>query len=392
MQTDRVLSAAFILAWFAALFEGMSWALFVHFPGYLQELGASEVMIGIIVGTWALSSVLIRPWVGKASDTRGRRPLIIAGNIINVTSLGLYLTVSALGPWVFIVRLIHGLGVGILFPSLFTYAADVVPPARRTEGLALFGVSGLLPIALGGLIGDMILRAAGFTELFLAATGFALVALVLSLPLAETAPRGLADSEHRLGFFGAVKEPSLGPVWLVTGVFSVVLIAYFVFLKTFIVETGIGTVGLFFGFYALTAILLRLFFGWLPDRVGMRRVLYPAMASLALGFVVLALARSASSVAAAGVLSGVGHGFGFPILMALVVTRAPMADRGSAVAVFTAEFDVGLLVGGPLLGFVIAWLGYPAMFLTCSALTIAGAAAFSWWDGVVRSREVVVQS
>jgi hypothetical protein len=49
-----------------------------------------------------------------------------------------------------------------------------VPARRRTEGLALFGVSGMLPVSLGGWIGDALLPRHGFPALFALAAALAL--------------------------------------------------------------------------------------------------------------------------------------------------------------------------------------------------------------------------
>ena len=97
------------------------------------------------------------------------------------------------------------------------------------------------------------------------------------------------------------------------------------------------------------------------------------MGGRAVGFVVLGIATSAPEVAIAGVLCGTGHGYGFPILFGFTVFRAPVADRGSAVAFFTSLFDMGTLVAGPILGVIITAAGYSTMFLF-SAVTLASMA------------------
>ena len=92
------------------------------------------------------------------------------------------------------------------------------------------------------------------------------------------------------------------------------------------------------------------------------------------------LCAGPSHVAVAGLLCGVGHGFGFPILSGIIVDRAPDEDRGSAITFFTALFDLGVLVGGPILGVIITGLGYSAMF-NFSALFIVGTTVLFWiWD------------
>jgi predicted MFS family arabinose efflux permease len=290
--------------------------------------------------------------------------------------------VNTLGAWIYMVRIIHGLSEAAMFTAIFTYGADTVPASRRTEGLALFGVSGLLPIAFGGVIGDVIVARLGFGALFWAAVVFALSALVIAVALPE--PSRTALLEPRCGFFRAIGQPSLLPLWWMAGTFSFVLTGYFTFLRTFVDKTGIGSVGSFFAFYAGTAIAVRLLFARLPARIGEKRVLLPALIALMVGFVVLARAGSAVDIAAAGILCGAGHGYAFPILFGLTVTRASEATRGSAVAFFTALFDIGVFVGAPLLGAVIARAGYPAMYALAAALLgIATVVYFAWdrrWD------------
>ncbi len=369
----------FVLAGLSSLAQGLSFTLFLHLPAVLQELGANEAEIGVIFGITAAASILIRPLVGGEMDRHGRRRSILAGNGLNVASIALYLTVTTLGPWIYVVRVLHGLGEALVFTALFTLAADVVPEGRRTEGLALFGVSGMLPIGLGGVIGDFVLQRADFSALFQVALAFAVVALVLALPLRDPAELSAAR-EPSSRFREALTDRRLLPIWWMTTVFSIALAGYFTFMKTFVAEIGAGSVGLFFGAYAATAIALRLTVGWLPDRLGPTRVLFPALGFLAVGLAVLAAAGSAPAIGLAGVLCGTGHAFAFPILYGITVTRTPAARRGSALAIYTALFDVGILVGGPLLGLLIEGSGYRTMFAVSALSLMAGAVVFAGWD------------
>jgi MFS family permease len=377
---QRLFTRPFVLCAIANLLQGIAFNLFLHFPGFLKDLGAAEVEIGLISALTAVASILVRPSVGRFMDTRGRRGIILLGNAINVTVIGLYLTVTAIGPWVCLIRVFHGLAEAMLFTSLFTYAADHVPEKLITEGLALFGISGMLPISLGGVLGDLVLSRAGYDALFLCSAAFGVAALLLSLPLYD-APRSVAPSdEPPRSFTASLAQPNLAPLWWMTAIFSVALAPVWIFVKTFVMATGIGTVGGFFTAYTTVAIVLRVVLGWLPDRIGPKRVLYPALGTFALGFVVLALAESGRDVLLAGALCGAGHGYTFPILFGLTVTRARVSERGSAMAIYTALFDVGILLGGPLLGLVIEGHGYGAMFTATAVLVVAGAAVFAAWD------------
>jgi MFS family permease len=159
-----------------------------------------------------------------------------------------------------------------------------------------------------------------------------------------------------------------------------VLAGIFTFLKTYVIETRLGSVGTFFTMYSVSAVALRLMFSWVPDRVGPKRALYPALGLQVFGLLLLALGRSSTTLLAAGVLCGLGHGFVFPILTGLVVTRARDAERGSAIALFTAVFDLGTLAGGPIFGAMIENWGYPPMYLAAAALVVTGGLVFASWD------------
>jgi MFS family permease len=349
MASERLFTRPFLLCFAANLVQGVAFNLFLHFPGFLKQLGSNEIEVGLLSSLTAVAAIGVRPWVGRTMDSRGRRPVILMGAALNVLVVGLYLTVRGIGPWIYLLRVGHGLAEAMLFASLFTYAADYVPAARRTQGLAIFGVSGMLPISLGGLLGDWLLSHYDYAALFQVAFGFAVVALLLSFPLRDE-PHESGAREPSRAFLEVLTQRDLVPLWFVGAVFSVALAAVFVFVKLFVEETGLGSVGLFFTSYTAVALVFRVFFGWLPDRIGPKRVLFPALATLTLGFVMLALAADPTDVAVAGALCGAGHGYTFPILFGMVVTRARDAERGAAMSIFTALFDAGVLVGGPLFG------------------------------------------
>jgi MFS family permease len=312
-------------------------------------------------------------------DLRGRRGVILAGGALHTLVCGLYLTVSGIGPWIYTLRVLHGFAEALLFTSLFTMAADLVPAGRRTEGLALFGASGMLPVALGGLLGDGILALADYPALFGAALGFAAVSLALSLPLFD-APRTPGAVHPSRGFRAALLQRDLLPLWWMGSVFALALASAFAFIRRFVDETGIGSVGGFFAAYSGAALTMRIFLGWLPDRVGPKRMLYPALATLAAGFAALSVAHGARDVVLAGILCGIGHGYAFPILFGLVLGRASDADRGSATAIFTALFDVGMLLGAPVFGALSRGLGFAVMYGAAAGAIVAGCLVFWLWD------------
>ena len=393
MSQDRLLTRPFALCAAANFLQALCFNLYLHLPGFLRGLGADEVVIGLLSGLTAVAAIAARPPVGRAMDSRGRRGVILVGGVLNTGVCSMYLGVSAIGPWLVGVRIVHGLAEAMLFSALFTLAADMVPASRRTEGLALFGVSGILPISLGGLLGDAILARASYAALFSTSSVLAALSLLVSLPLRDRARPAHHGADPSRGFNAAAAQRDLLPLWFMGSVFATALSAVFTFVTTFVLTTGIGSVGLFFSFYSGAAVFLRLFLGWLPERVGPKTVLFPALALLCAGLLELAGAARSRDVAIAGVLCGLGHGFTFPILSGLVVKRAREAERGAALSLFTALFDLGVLIGGPAFGAVIRAQGYPAAYSAAAGVVLVGAASFAAWDArVARQARARVES
>jgi len=174
-----LLSRQFVFCFAANFLQNLAFTLYLHLSGFLYELGADEVRIGVIVSLTAATAILWRPPLGNAMDERGRRGVILAGGILNVLVCALYPTVRDLGLWLYVVRAAHGIAEATLFTALMTHAADLLPARRRTEGIALYGISGLLPMSISGVLGDVILRHGDYTDLFHVAAAFALVSLVV---------------------------------------------------------------------------------------------------------------------------------------------------------------------------------------------------------------------
>ena len=47
-MTDRLFTRPFVFVWLANFGSGMAYSLFLHFSGYLSDLGASDTQIGVI--------------------------------------------------------------------------------------------------------------------------------------------------------------------------------------------------------------------------------------------------------------------------------------------------------------------------------------------------------
>jgi MFS family permease len=376
---ERIFTPQFTLCFVAHGLQAIAFNLFLPFPKRLNELGANDVVIGAAASLTGLAAVLARPSIGRAMDRAGRRAVVLVGGALHVVATALYLGIDRVGPLLVATRFLHGIAEAMLFSALFTFAADYVPARKRTQGLALFGVSGMLPIGIGPTAANWLIELRGWPWVFGTAVALALVSLALSFSLRD-APRARIATGPGTSMFQVLGRRELRPIWFLGAAFATVLTAFFVFVPRFAQDTGIGSDAQFFQMYMLAALILRIAFGWVPDRIGPHRALTPALLALVVGLVVMARASAAHDVALAGFLCGLGHGYAFPILSGMVVNRVGDDARGSALAIFTGLFDLGMLVGSSAFGALVEWRGFATLY-AFGAVALAGAlATFTRWD------------
>jgi MFS family permease len=125
--------------------------------------------------------------------------------------------------------------------------------------------------------------------------------------------------------------------------------------------------------FAAAVVGTRLVLGRLPDRFGGRASAIAAGIAEAAGLGLIALAGSLGLAVLGAVVMGMGFSTLFPSLALIVVNRAGEERRGGALGMFTAFFDIGVGLGGPLAGAIAALAGYPAAFWAATACAGLGA-------------------
>jgi predicted MFS family arabinose efflux permease len=366
----------FVLAAVTHFTGGMSTGMFILYPLFLAHLGADELVIGQVVGLGAAAAVATRPVAGHLLDRLGGRRTLLWGGAVNLASILLLVPVRAIGAPLLVLTVLHAVAAGTLFASYFTYATHIVPLQRRIEGVAMFGVAGMLPNGLAPPLSELLIDRVGFAAYFGCAAGFSALSLLFTLLLDDA--RGdhppAVERPRASAWLRLVLLPELRIVYLTTFLFGIGISALYTFLAPYAVAAGRGEVGGFFFAYAMSAIVTRVVGGRLPERIGPRRVLVPALLAYAVGLACTPLTGTPGPLLALGALCGAGHGYAFPILNVLAVARTPAHVRGAVVSLYTAMIDLGQTAGAPLLG-AIAMRSFPAMFLTAAVALVLAALA-----------------
>ncbi len=389
-RSPRLYTPAFWLACAIHVTGGLSLNMFLLFPLFVRRVGGGDLAIGLVVALGTAASVLARPLVGHLLDHAGRRPVLLAAGALNVLSLLPFLAIRTFGPALLGAAVLHWIVWGALFAAYFTYASDLSPPARRAEGIAIFGVFGLLSIGAGPVLGERLIAGAGFPAFFAAAAALALVSALLTLAVPRApAVRAVTPIGGGAALVRAVRRGGLGRVLGVTAMLGAAVDVALFFVAPFTRDVGLARAAPFFAAHAATSIAVRLLGSRVLDRLGAHRVAIPMFVVLAVGLGALALMPAPGLLVLAGACCGAAHGTLFPVLNALALGRAPVTLEGRAVSLVTAAFDLGAALATPAGGALAEAVGYPATFAASALLGLAAAAALAtdpWPRGLRDSR------
>lgn len=355
---------------------------FVLLPLHIQDLGGTEIEIGIIMGVYSGVGIFCQPLIGPWVDAIGRRLFMIVGTALVVLAAVLPAAIDSIAV-LFVARVLQGLGFSAYFVAMFSYVVDLVPPSQRGWALGIYGVSGFVATAFAPLVGELLVRRAGFRALFVVSAALALVPLALILRLRDTRSPGAAALPAP-GWLRAGLEDVAQRHMVVTLFFGLGSGTIFAFLPTFAQSLAVSGLSLFYTAYAAAAIAVRIFGGRLIDTRGRRAVIVPSMflqmvAPALLAAVGFAVTRTSTTpvvpvLFVAGLVSGAAHGFLYPGLAALVTDVAPAARRATAVGVFSAMFLLGQTSGAFVFGAVAHALGYAFLWTILALLLLIGAA------------------
>lgn len=357
-----------------------SFSAFFLLPLYLLDHGGNRGDVGVVMGIFALASAFCRPWVSEMIDRIGRKRSFTLGNVVMVAAPLAYLGIAEpLGsgyPWLLLLRAVHGIGMAICFTAVFTYMADILPLDRFNEGIGMFGISGLIGAGAGPLVAEAILHRAGYPGLFLAAAGFALLSLIVHLPLKEShLPTTRRDGPS---FFTLLGRGKFIIVALLSLLFGIGLAATGSFIAPLAAERNLGAISTYYLCYSAGAIATRFVGGRLADHFGENRLLPWGIGFYVLGLLLLPATYGPLLLGLAGAGAGIGHGLLFPTLNTLAVRGEPGEVRGKATGIFTGGIDAGIFAGSLILGYIGEDFGFPALFWAAGGGMAAGLLLFGF--------------
>jgi MFS family permease len=364
LSSDRVLTPAFLLIAVATFFTFLSIGVVLPvLPRFAEgPLGTGSVGVGIAVGAASITALLAQPPAGRLGDLRGRRPLLMSGGVLMVLGAAGLVVVEHIVPVVGL-RLLTGIGEALFLVGGISIVNDLAPEHRRGEALSLYTLASYSGLAVGPVLGELVLGDDRWDAVWLVAAAAAALSGLLGLRAPET--RGeAAPSEggswlpHRLGL--------LPGVVLGMGLFG--MGGFIAFVTLYALEIGLDGAGPLFALFAIVVVAIRSLGAKIPDRLGAARTVRIALIMLAAGLTTMGLWQEPVGLYVGTFVFSVGQALAFPAVMTLAMARTPACDRGAVGGTVTAFVDVAIATGAIVLGGVADLGGYAAVFLVSGAV------------------------
>jgi MFS family permease len=340
-------------------------------PHYVKDnLNGTDLEVGIVSGAFAFTGIVCRPIAGNLADTRGRKPTVIVGALLAAVAGVLYFVPAGI-PGLIVARFFLGAGEGTVFTAGSAWNVDMAPKERRGRMIGLYGLAIWTGLTLGPPIGVLLQNVGGFHLVWAFAAGAPLLGAAIATRLPEQ-----YEPREGSGSGPFISREALGPgATFALSVFGFAAVSAFIVLS--LDERGIGHGPAVFSVFAATVVATRLLAGGLPDRIGPARCAVGAALIEATGLTLVGAAQDLGVVIAGAIGMGAAFSLLFPSLSLVAINRVGPERRGKAMGTFTAAFDLGMLVGSPLVGAAAALGGYSAAFYVAAVAALLCAAISS---------------
>lgn len=342
-----------------------------------QNFDVGNSVVGAVISCYSIATLCVRPFSGYLMDSFNRKPLyIISLSLVSLMFCGYFFAATI--TLLVVVRIMHGLAFGCASVGGNTLVIDVVPSARRGEGVGYFGVSSNVAMAVGPMVSLLLMEQYGFDTVFVVCFVFCVVAVLLATQV---------HTKYR----PPVKRPPLSfdrfiltKGLLAGGSFVLLAFAYghiSNYIAIYAKEMGLGiSSGLFFTVFAAGMICSRLFSGRMVDKGLVTQTITLGLSIVLLAMFGLSMCEKVNAWNPAfanyyflivALCGGLGFGTSFPAFNNLFINLAPNSQRGTATSTYLTSWDVGIGLGIFLGGVVSEYSSFSTAYLVADICVLA---------------------
>lgn len=357
-----------VLAISGLLFWTSLTTLLPTLPAYIADIGGSKHQVGLVMGSFAIGLLLFRAQLGRISDQRSRKLVVMIGTfVVGTAPLG-YLWVDSI-PLLIAFRAFHGISIAAFTTGYSTLVVDWSPPDKRGELIGYMSLVVPVGLALGPALGGYLQVSLGYEVLFVVSATAGYLGLLFASQVKEVQNTNESEDNEKTeetsgeSFWQILRSPRIRTPAMVLFVVGLVFGTLTTFLPLYVRELGIAlNPGLYYTTSAMASFTMRLVIGRASDHYGRGVFITMSLTLYTVAMFLLATAKTPVDFIIAAIAQGAGGGTLIPMMIALMSDRSLTSERGRIYSLSIGGFDLGIALAGPGIGSLAEILGYRGLF------------------------------
>ena len=336
-------------------------------PYYATEFDAGPTALGVLIASFAIMQFLFSPLLGKASDTKGRKPILLLSLLISLIGFTIFSFANSYF-MLLLSRIIAGLATERAVAQ--AYIADITDHTTRTKEIgkigAALGAGFIIGPAMGGLLSTYGYSVAGYAAMMLTIINLIFVFSLLPEPNRKKEKK-IEFSGYLRGIRHSIKKPLLGPtliiLFIVTFAFSTIPVIVPLLGLDFYNFDSLQLSYVFI-YIGLIQILMQGFLiNWLSKKLGEKKLITIGPTLMAAGILLMPLFQNLTIFYLANSLLASGFGIINTSIPSFLSKRSSANEQGSTLGIVNSIASIANIPGPLFIGVIYDVAGYFVPFL-----------------------------
>ena len=373
------LNRDFIFATIANCFFFINFSSFFLLPLFLDNLQYDKFQIGVLMGSFGVSSILLTHITSTLIDQYGKRLSGIVALVLMIISSSAY-CITTNFYLLFALRIIQGASFSVFFNSTSAIASDNLDKGNRKQGLSVYFASTIFPYFIGPFFGEIVIINYGFIDFFIFSSSFSVIALIIIFNVSNLQATKINNDDINFSDFFKIISDQDSRKYLLTNFlsssgFGIIMNFVAIFLK----EKGLKS-GLFFLIYSCTVTFFRLFLSnYISEKNLFSKVLLMLIIFSSLIFF-FPTVNSVEGIIIFSFLFSSSYALIYPFLSALLIKENSIENSGRLFGALNSTFGLGVHLMTFLFGYLIHVFGFNIGFQVCSLFILIFAIYILWQE------------
>ena len=355
----------------SAFFFFYAYHAFLILPIRVISLGGTEFDIGLVMSMAGISTLLVTPISGLLGDIYKKKYLLTSGALLLALINFLFIYFDSIYYSYLILRFFQGCAFSLFFVSAGTLIAENSLEENQTQALGFFGIFAIVNHALAPTISIEIINFFSYDYFFISSSIASIISFLIAFNInVKNSP--VDQGNNGQNFTQLLKNKKLKIVCFVMFLVGGSFLTCLNFAAVFTKSINVIPITIFFLSYTVIALIMRIFFGWLPDKYGQVTFCKPALILYGLSIGILGLSFNYIGVMSAGILFGISHALVYPSIYTLALRFTDISNKSKAFSICSVSFTFGGMIFSIIYGLIAETYSFKVMFLSCSIIVTLG--------------------